>query len=95
MTVVSVRELTPYLGKEKLVEGRLKRAETIFSKHGAQTRMYKTVVGQGVGDYILMSMYESFSKATKSFDSNNFCTSFIWFWFGLVFVISISFILKN
>jgi hypothetical protein len=69
MTVVSVRELTPYLGKEKLVEGRLKRAETIFSKHGAQTRMYKTVVGQGVGDYILMSMYESFSKATKSFQS--------------------------
>ena len=69
MTVVSVREVTPHIGKEKLVEGRLRRAETIIAKHGAQTRMYKTVVGQGVGDFILMSMYESFSKATKSFQS--------------------------
>ena len=69
MTVVSVREVTPHIGKEKLVESRMKRGEAIMSKHGAQTRLFKTVVGQGVGDYILMSMYESFTKATKSFQS--------------------------
>ena len=69
MTVVSVREVTPHIGKEKMVESRMRRAEAIFAKHGAQTRIFKTVVGQGVGDYILMSMYESFSKATKSFQS--------------------------
>ena len=69
MTVVSVREVTPHIGKEKLVEGRMIRAESIFAKHGAHTRMYKTVVGQGVGDYLLFSMYESFSSATKSFQS--------------------------
>ena len=60
MTVVSVREVTPHIGKEKLVESRVRRAEAIFAKHGAQTRIFKTVVGKGVGDYILMSMYESF-----------------------------------
>ena len=69
MTVVSVREVTPHIGKEKLVEGRMRRAEAIIAKHGAHTRMYKTVVGQGVGDYLLFSMYESFSSATKSFQS--------------------------
>ena len=69
MTVVSVREVTPHIGKEKLVEGRMRRAEAIIAKHGAHTRMYKTVVGQGVGDYLLFSMYESFSSATKSFQN--------------------------
>ena len=69
MTVVSVREVTPHVGREKLVEGRMRRAEAIIAKHGAHTRMYKTVVGQGVGDYLLFSMYESFSSATKSFQS--------------------------
>ena len=69
MTVVSVREVTPHIGKEKLVEGRMRRAEAIIAKHGAHTRMYKTVVGQGVGDYLLFSMYESFASATKSFQS--------------------------
>ena len=69
MTVVSVREVTPHIGKEKLVEGRMRRLEAIIAKHGAHTRMYKTVVGQGVGDYLLFSMYESFSSATKSFQS--------------------------
>ena len=69
MTVVSVREVTPHIGKEKLVEGRMRRAEAIIAKHGAHTRMYKTVVGQGVGDYLLFSIYESFSSATKSFQS--------------------------
>ena len=69
MTVVSVREVTPHVGKEKLVESRMRRAEALIAKHGAHTRMYKTVVGQGVGDYLLFSMYESFSTATKSFQS--------------------------
>ena len=69
MTVVSVREVTPHIGKEKLVEGRMRRAEAIIAKHGAHTRMYKTVVGQGVGDYLLFSMYGSFASATKSFQS--------------------------
>ena len=69
MTVVSVREVTPHVGKEKLVESRMRRAEALIAKHGAHTRMYKTIVGQGVGDYLLFSMYESFSTATKSFQS--------------------------
>ena len=69
MTVVSVREVTPHVGKEKLVESRMRRAEALIAKHGAHTRMYKTLVGQGVGDYLLFSMYESFSTATKSFQS--------------------------
>ena len=69
MTVVSVREVTPHIGKEKLVESRIRRSEAIIAKHGAHTRLYKTLVGQGVGDYLLFSMYESFSSATKSFQS--------------------------
>ena len=67
MTVVSVREVaTPHIGKEKLVEGRMRRAEAIIAKHGAHTRMYKTVVGQGVGDYLLFSMHVSHSQAQQN-----------------------------
>ena len=38
MTVVSVREVTPHVGKEKLVESRMWRAEALIAKHGAHTR---------------------------------------------------------
>ena len=69
MNVVSIRELTPDLGKEKLAEMRFKKASEIFAKHGATTRLWKVIVGQGVGDLVLMSMYETFSKGATAFQS--------------------------
>ena len=69
MSVVAIREVTPQLGKEEKVENRIKRAADIVSKHGAQTRLWKVAVGQGVGDYVMMSMYESFSKGATAFQS--------------------------
>jgi hypothetical protein len=69
MNVVSIREITPDVGKEKLAEIRFKRASEIFAKHGAATRLWKVIVGQSVGDLVLMSMYESFSKGATAFQS--------------------------
>ena len=37
-----------------------------MAKHGATTRLWKVIVGQGVGDLVLMSMYESFSEGAYS-----------------------------
>ncbi len=65
MTVVSLREITPHVGKEKLVESRM-RVRGIIAEHGTH-EWYKTVVGQGIGNYLQFSMYESFSTATKYF----------------------------
>ena len=69
MNVVSIREVTPDVGKEKLAELRFKRGSEILAKHGATTRLWKVIVGQGVGDLVLMSMYESFSKGATAFQS--------------------------
>ena len=69
MNVVSIREVTPDVGKEKLAELRFKRGSEILAKHGATTRLWRVIVGQGVGDLVLMSMYESFSKGATAFQS--------------------------
>tara|TARA_B100001057_G_scaffold31985_1_gene29057 strand:- start:529 stop:1149 length:621 start_codon:yes stop_codon:yes gene_type:complete len=69
VNVVSIREVTPEVGKEKLAELRFKRGSEILAKHGATTRLWKVIVGQGVGDLVLMSMYESFSKGATAFQS--------------------------
>ncbi len=67
MNVVSIRELTPTIGKEKLGEIRFRKASDILAKHGATTRLWRVIVGQGVGDLVLMSMYETFSKGATAF----------------------------
>jgi len=69
MNVVSIRELTPTIGKEKLGEIRFRRASDILAKHGATTRLWRVIVGQGVGDLVLMSMYETFLKGATAFSS--------------------------
>ena len=69
MNIVSIRELTPTIGKEKLGEIRFRNASDILAKHGAATRLWRVIVGQGVGDLVLMSMYESFSKGATAFQS--------------------------
>ena len=69
MNVVSIREVTPDVGKEKLAELRFKKGSEILAKHGATTRLWRVIVGQGVGDLVLMSMYETFSKGATAFQS--------------------------
>ena len=51
MNIVSIREVTPDVGKEKLWKSDLRRASGNMAKHGATTRhVFKVIVGQGVGD---------------------------------------------
>ncbi len=69
MNIISIRELTPTIGKEKLGEIRFRKASDILAKHGAATRLWRVIVGQGVGDLVLMSMYETFSKGATAFQS--------------------------
>ncbi len=69
MNVVSIREVMPHLGKEELAESRIRKASEILSKHGAQTRLWKVAAGQDVTTFVLMSMYETFSKGAVAFQN--------------------------
>ena len=47
MNVVSIREVTPDVGKEKLWKSLdLRRASGVMARHGATTRLWKVIVGQ-------------------------------------------------
>ncbi|MDG1937220.1 MAG: hypothetical protein P8I83_12530 [Paracoccaceae bacterium] len=67
MTVVSIREVTPEIGKEELVESRMRRAAGVMARHGAITRLFKVAVGGGAGDYNLQSMYSKFEEGAVAF----------------------------
>ena len=67
MTVVAIREVTPEIGKEELVESRMRRGAGVMARHGAFTRLFKVVVGAGAGDYNLQSMYSSFEEGAIAF----------------------------
>ena len=53
MTVVAIREVTPEMGKEALVESRMRRVAGVMARHGAFTRLFKVAAGGGAGDYNL------------------------------------------
>ena len=43
MTICTIREVTPHLGKEALAESRLRRAAGVMARHGAFTRIMGAV----------------------------------------------------
>jgi hypothetical protein len=67
MTVVAIREVTPDIGKEELVESRMRRVAGVMARHGAFTRLFKVTAGDGAGDYNLQSMYSSFEEGAVAF----------------------------
>ena len=69
MTVVAIREVTPEIGKEALVESRMRRVAGVMARHGAFTRLFKVAAGGGAGDYNLQSMYSTFEEGALAFKS--------------------------
>ena len=45
MSYVSIREFTPYDGKDAVLEPRLSRAISAMTKHGAASSLYKVIGG--------------------------------------------------
>jgi len=51
MSYTSVREFTPYDGKDVVLEERLKMAVATMSKHGSNSTLFKVIIGDRAGDY--------------------------------------------
>ncbi len=69
MSNVSIREATPHIGKDMVLEGRMKRFSSAMSRHGAQSALYKVVAGDGAGRYDLQNWYASLENSANSFQS--------------------------
>ena len=67
MNIITVREMTPIIGKETLMEERLRRAAGVMSRHGAASRIYLTIAGTRAGNYLLINLYNSFSDGSVAF----------------------------
>ena len=69
MTVVSIREITPFIGKSDLAKSRVMRAAGVMSRHGADVRVTKVVAGDGSGDIHIYGSYSSFETAAETFQN--------------------------
>lgn len=67
MKIVSVRQMSPSVGKEMLMEERIRRASGVMARHGAASRIFKIQGGDSAGDYLLMNLFNSFSEASSTF----------------------------
>ena len=67
MKIVSVRQMSPSVGKEMLMEERIRRASGVMARHGAVSRIFKIQGGDSAGDYLLMNLFNSFSAASSTF----------------------------
>ena len=67
MTAISVREMTPIVGKTEALKSRLTRAASVMSRHGANSWVTQVMVGDGAGDFHLYATYANYSDAAKAF----------------------------
>ena len=73
MSYTAVREFTPYDGKDAVLEARLKRAVGAMGKHGANSMLFKVIIGDRSGDYEIYNWYETVgagARAMKGFMSD-------------------------
>ena len=66
MTYGAIREFTPYDGKDAVLEARLKRAVSAMSKHGANSSLFKVIIGDRAGDYEIYNFYETVAAGAKA-----------------------------
>ena len=67
MTAISVREMTPIVGKTEALKSRLNRAASVMSRHGANSWVTQVMAGDGAGDFHLYATYANYSDAAKAF----------------------------
>jgi hypothetical protein len=73
MSYVSIREFTPYDGKDAVLEPRLKRAMAVMTKHGAASSLFKVIGGDRAGDYEIYNWYDTVgagARAMKGFSTD-------------------------
>ncbi len=66
MSYTSVREFTPYDGKDVVLEERLKMLVATMSKHGSNSTLFKVIIGDRAGDYEVYNWYENVSAGVES-----------------------------
>ena len=66
VTYGAIREFTPYVGKDAVLETRLKRAVSAMTKHGANSSIFKVIMGDRAGDYEIYNFYESVAAGAKA-----------------------------
>ena len=66
MTVISVRKMTPTVGKTELATSRVRAMAGIVARAGARVRIGQVVAGEGAGNMHLYAAFEDFSSISRA-----------------------------
>jgi hypothetical protein len=66
MTVISVRKMTPTVGKTELATSRVRAMAGIVARAGARVRIGQVVAGEGAGSLHLYAAFEDFSSISRA-----------------------------
>ena len=66
MTVISVRKMTPTVGKTELATSRVRAMAGIVARAGARVRIGQVVAGEGAGSMHLYAAFEDFSSISSA-----------------------------
>ena len=66
MTVISVRKMTPTVGKTELANSRVRAMAGIVARAGARVRIGQVVAGEGAGSMPLYAAVEDFSSISRA-----------------------------
>jgi len=68
MLYAAVREFTPMIGKDSVLEDRILRTSNIIEKYGAVSRVGKVIGGHRAGDYELYNWYETVAAGASAME---------------------------
>tara|TARA_A100001035_G_C27694439_1_gene459423 strand:- start:321 stop:944 length:624 start_codon:yes stop_codon:yes gene_type:complete len=68
MSYVAIREFTPMIGKDAVLEDRILRTSDVIEKYGAVSRVGKVIGGHRAGDYELYNWYETVAAGASAMD---------------------------
>ena len=66
MTVISMRKMTPTVGKTELATSRVRAMAGIVARAGARVRIGQVVAGEGAGSMHLYAAFEDFSSISRA-----------------------------
>ena len=69
MGIASIREVKITPGNTEVVSSRVRKGAGILARHGAHTRIYRVVGGQGAGNIQLQAHYASVSQGAETFEA--------------------------
>ena len=69
MAIASIREVKINPGNTEIVSSRVRKGAGILARHGAHTRIYQVVGGQGAGNIQLQAHYASVAQGAATFEA--------------------------